>query len=100
MTNHPPRRPPEVVLADRGGWISGPSADVEPVDAAMIRPGADRIIFEDGMIADMSVVRPGTFWFNTGESGPGVAITWHERGGTASGVIHRPNAATIWILSR
>ncbi len=95
MTNHPPRRPPEVVLRDPGAWISGPA--LEPVDAAMIRPG-DRIAFEDGMTGDVSDVRPGTFWFNTGESGPGVAITWDEHGGTASGVIHRPRAATIWII--
>src|SRR5258706_4614898 len=29
MTNHPPRRPPEVVLHDAGHWISGPCIDSE-----------------------------------------------------------------------
>ena len=62
-----------------------------------VRPG-DRMVLADGMIADVSVVRPGTYWFSAAESGPGVAVHWHERGGTASGVIHRPLADTIFIV--
>jgi hypothetical protein len=90
----PPR---EVVFRDVGGWISGPSADAELVDAALIRPG-DRLILDDFTIGEVLSVRVGMFWITPDDFGAAVAINWHEPGGTASGVLHRALDATLQIV--
>jgi len=86
-SNHPvqPSRP-EVVRIDHGGWISGPSADAEPVEAGQVRPG-DVLVLDDGTRAEVTDVRHGDYWLNTGCHGRGVAIGW--RSGSSSGVLFR-----------
>lgn len=76
----------ESVHRDVGGWISGPSAHAEFVTAEHVRAG-DVLLLDDRTRAEVTDIRHGDFWMNTGNHGPGVAIGW--RAGTSSGVMFR-----------
>ena len=77
----------EIVRQDLGGWISGPSADAEPIAAEDIRAG-DRLLLDDGKPAEVTDVRHSIYQFPPpdGQS-PGVAIGW--KSGTSSGLLFR-----------
>jgi hypothetical protein len=101
------------VLADVGGWISGPSLspcdacrqDVHCFDAARCpccnrgpepittEPvAADRIVVGDivlidGIRAEITDIRHGDYWLLSGDHGRGVALGWY--GASASGVMFR-----------
>ncbi len=68
MNDHPPTASPEVVRHDHGGWLSGPSITTEPVPAGDIQAG-DRLLI-DGTVAEVTDVRTGDFWLNTGRHAP------------------------------
>jgi len=91
MSDHPASPQPwtagEAVHHDVGGWISGPSITAEPVAANQLRAG-DVLLLDDGSRAEVTDVRHGYFWMNTGQHGPGVAIGWRALA-TASGVLLR-----------
>src|SRR6266851_1755739 len=57
MNDHPaPQQLPEVVRVGAGGWISGPSASIEPVPAEAIESG-DFLLLDDGIQAEVTDVR-------------------------------------------
>jgi len=57
MNDHPaPQQLPEVVRVGAGGWISGPSASIEPVPAEAIEAG-DFLLLDDGIQAEVTDVR-------------------------------------------
>ncbi len=85
-TDHHPK--PEIVLADDGGWISGPSVSFEDVFAVEVTAGS-KLLLDDGTVADVTHVRHGLFWLPEG-LGQGVAIDWDQSGGNASGRLIRP----------
>jgi hypothetical protein len=75
----------DTVCHDRGGWISGPSASVEPVAARDVQAG-DRLLLEDGQAAEVTDIRHGFYWLESGHE-PGIAIGW--KAGSSSGVLFR-----------
>ncbi len=86
MNDHPaPQQLPEVVRVGAGGWISGPSASIEPVPAEAIEAG-DFLLLDDGIQAEVTDVRYGFYWFPGGRE-QGVSIGW--RAGTSSGMLFR-----------
>ena len=70
------------------GWASGPSANVEEVDADEVRRN-DRLVLDDAVIAVVTDVHFGDYWLTTGKHGYGVAISWRQADGTASGTLFR-----------
>jgi hypothetical protein len=56
---------------------------------------AGDVLIIDGTRAEVTDVRTGDYWLNTGHHGPGVALGW--RSGTSSGVMFR---AADDVLSR
>ncbi len=93
MTDHPaPCAPREDVRHDAGGWISGPSLTTEPVAAGDVTEG-DVIVLDDGTCAEVTDIRHGDYWLNTGRHGPGVAISW--RSGSSSGMMFRLSSDTL-----
>jgi hypothetical protein len=93
--NDDPTNPGPNVRHDYGGWISGPCLDVpehtEPVAAGDVQPGDTVLI--DGMRAEVTDVRAGDYWLNTGRHGPGVAIGWRSE--SSSGVMFRRAGDTL-----
>ncbi|MGI9009459.1 MAG: hypothetical protein ACR2FU_25275 [Streptosporangiaceae bacterium] len=85
MNDHPASG--STVRRDLGGWISGPSVTVETVPAADVRAG-DVLVLPDGCLAEVTDTRTGTYWLASGY-GPGAALGWRSRAGTASGVLFR-----------
>jgi len=100
--SHHSSRPPanaahELVRADVGGWISGPAVDgTEAVPADSVRVG-DVLILGDGARAEVTDLRRGDYWLNSGRHGPGVAIGW--RSGSASGVMFREASEVLLRLA-
>ena len=84
----------EVVRRDAGGWISGPAVTVEAVPAGQVTAG-DRLILDDGTIADVDVIQPASVRLPGGQHAPGRALWWLQRGGTASGVLVRADSDTL-----
>jgi hypothetical protein len=78
----------EDVRRDAGGWISGPSISTKAVKAVRIRPG-DVVLMNDGTISEVTLVQAVTVRLPGNQYGPGRALWWAERGGTASGVMVR-----------
>src|SRR5258707_14956992 len=73
MNDHPaPQQLPEVVRVDAGGWISGPSASIEPVPAEAIEAGGF-LLLDAGIQAEGTDVRYGFYWFPCGRE-PGVSV--------------------------
>lgn len=68
-----------------GGWISGPSASVEDVEAGNATAG-DVLVLDDGTLAEITV---------TAEVSTGHAIWWREHGGTGSGVMVRARSERL-----
>jgi hypothetical protein len=91
MTNHPPQLPPaalpDVVLADVGGWISGPCISFDEVPADDVGP-ADRLLLDDGMLVTVVSVTQGVFWLPDSRE-HGVAVDWEQQDGTATGRLIR-----------
>jgi hypothetical protein len=79
---------PEIVLADAGGWISGPCVSFDDVFAAEVEAGW-RLLLDDGTVAVVTRVRHGQFWLPAGY-GVGVALDWDQDGGNTSGRLIRP----------
>ncbi len=90
MNDHSAPRPTcapgEPVRYDRGGWISGPSADViEPIAARDLQPD-DVLMLDDGTRATVTDTQHSLYWFPEGRA-PGIAIGW--RAGSSSGLLFR-----------
>src|SRR5260221_1800626 len=69
--------------------LGEPAERTEPVPAGELAAG-DIVRLDDGTVAEVTDVRRGDFWLNTGRHGPGVAIGW--RSGSSSGVMFRRGA--------
>jgi hypothetical protein len=82
----------ENVYLDVGGWLSGASISTEPVAARDIQPG-DALLLDDGTRAEVTDIRTGDFWLNTGGHGPGVALGW--RAGSSTGVLFRDRSDVV-----
>ena len=85
MTNHPPQpsgAPREVIRADYGGWISGPSISTETVAADRVAVGD--VLDIDGVAGRVTGRRCGDFRIG-GTLQPGIALDWHQVNGAASG---------------
>jgi hypothetical protein len=97
MSDHDaPQRPREAVRVDRGGWISGPSADTEPVPAGQIEAG-DYLLLDDRTRAEVTDIRDGFYRFAAGRE-LGVAIGW--KSGTSSGMLFRRAGDILHRLTR
>jgi hypothetical protein len=70
-TNHPakPCGATPAIRADTGGWLGGNSVSTEQVPADQVRAG-DRLILDDGTLAEVTDVRRGDYWLNSGRHGP------------------------------
>jgi hypothetical protein len=90
-------RKPQIVAADQGGWISGPSADISYQNAADVWTGDILVI--DGIYAEVTGVARADMWLDD-EFADGVMITWRQRGGTASGVLRRRPGAMLPYVGR
>jgi hypothetical protein len=96
MKDHPAQRQSsEVVHVDHGGWISGPSASIEPVPADQIEQG-DFLQLEDGTRAEVTDVRYGYYWLPGGRQ-QGVSIGWKL--GNSSGLLFRKASDTVKRLA-
>jgi hypothetical protein len=80
MNDHPAQPPPEVVLPDIGGWISGSSA-TEYVAAENLRPG-DRILY-GGLVVEVAAWPVAADWREGGEHMTGVEVQCRDVSGTA-----------------
>lgn len=74
----------EEVRSEQGGWISGPSVNVENVLAEDIEPGHN--LLYDGRIVEVTDIRLGYYRFPEGRM-PGVSVGW--KAGSASGLLFR-----------
>ncbi len=54
---------------------------------------------DDGTLAAVVAAVPCTVRLPAGGDGPGVALWWQQRGGTASGVMVRADADTLWRVA-
>jgi hypothetical protein len=90
--NDDPTNPDPNVRYDTGQWISGASISTEPVAAGELQPG-DALLLDDGTRAEVTDIRTGDFWLNTGRHGPGVALGW--RAGSSSGVMFRDGSDVV-----
>jgi hypothetical protein len=77
----------DLVAACSGAWIS-PPVRFDEIPADEVRAG-DQLLLDDGVVAEVEVVAAGDFWLGTRLHGPGLAIDWQERRGTASGTLFR-----------
>lgn len=75
MANHPPE--PEIVLADIGGWISGPMA-TEPVRADEIRRGD--VVVHDGRALVVTEQPLSAWYYEQGERQHGLEIPTRANG--------------------
>jgi hypothetical protein len=80
----PDSSPDDTVRPDTGSWISGPSISFDEVPVADIR-GGDKLLLDDGVIAEVGLVMSGDFWMHAGDYSNGMAIGWQEHGGSATG---------------
>lgn len=76
---------------DVGGWISGPSANAEQIEAERVLR-ADVLLLDDGTSAEATDLRRGDFWMNTGRHAAWFAIGWRSLTGSASGVLFRASS--------
>jgi hypothetical protein len=63
------------VRRDIGGWISGPSADPEPVQAGDIKAGD--MLLHEGIPVTVTATRASKYWIGP-EFTDGVAIDWES----------------------
>ncbi len=89
----------EIIRYDADGWISGPSVRTELAAAKELQPG-QVVLHDDGTLAAIVASVPCTVRFPGGGDGPGVALWWQQRGGTASGVMVRTDADTLALVTR
>jgi hypothetical protein len=80
----------EQLRRDIGGWISGPSADVEPVEARDIQAGD--MVMLDGLPVKVTAVEYGKYWIGR-EFTDGVKIDWEA--GNRLGRMSRREADTL-----
>ena len=87
----------EEVRPDIGGWISGPSADAEPVLAEDVEPG-DKLLY-DGRVVEVTDIRLGFYRF-AGTEGrlPGTSIGW--KAGSSSGLLFRRASDLLQRISQ